>query len=218
MDRTASSIPKIALDASADLAYIRTQLQSALTARLQTHLPDALPEDAMRLAIERHITGFLQQTMTYTLKNVLINGLDPRPSDIAKGVQVDPEEFEQHDAGLHANVLKMHATLEEAMTRVATLRRQVPQEVQQAYQPTDPAAVLEACLSGSTDGQGDSVEASDQGGAVQVDIPRLAEVEETMTESCALLREIKGQVGAVHGKVQRANTALAFLSKQSGTS
>jgi hypothetical protein len=180
-------------------------LQSALSARLQTHLPDALPEDAMRLAIERHIHAFLQQTMTYAIDNILINGLEPRPSDIAKGVQVDPEEFEQHDAALHAQVLKMHATLEEAMTTVATLRRQVPQEMRAAYKPSEPEFISQAILGEA--GEKESEE------PVSVEIPRLEEVEETMTESCRLLKDIKDNVGLVHGKVQRAHTALAFLSE-----
>lgn len=213
-----SALPKIPLDSSADLAFLRLQLHEALSASLTKHLPNALPEDSLRSSIEGHISSFLSRTMQDVVHNITINGMDPKPSEIAKGVQVDPESYETFDTALQADVLAKHEELEDLVTRVTTMRREVPMQVKKMHEerqrarplPVDEeleryeATVLKEVTSGR---QGLMTEPI-------VEIPRLEEVRSTYDKSMKILAEMKGSVGSINAKAQRANQVLSFIQQQ----
>lgn len=202
-----SALPKIPLDSSQDLAFLRLQLQQSLSQRLQFHLPNALPEDHLRNLIESHISTFLSSTMQETSQNITINGLEPRPSDIAKGVQVESESYETFDVGLQQEVLKRHAELEETITRVTTMRRNVPQRIKAAHKSITIPEL-------STSGQAATEPMED---LKPVEIPRLDEVIQSYEDSVKLLKEMKGNVGAVNAKVQRAKEVLQYIQSEHAT-
>lgn len=127
-------IPKIPLDSAGDLQFLRQQLHDALSRRLALHLPQAVAGDPLRRRIDALIQSFLSDTMRQACKNVLINGLDPRPSDLAKGVQASPVEvFENFDIALQYAVQAKYADVERAVTQLTTLRREVPSQIAARY-------------------------------------------------------------------------------------
>ena len=127
-------LPKIPLDAAGDLQFLRQQLHNALSHRLALHLPSAGPDDPLRKRLDLLIQSFLSDTMRLACKNVLINGLDPRPSDLAKGVQSTPVEvFEPFDVALQLGVQEKYALVEREITEVTRLRREVPLAVADRY-------------------------------------------------------------------------------------
>lgn len=205
-----SALPKIPLDSSSDLAFLRSQLQTALQDRLQTHLPNALPEDQFRLSIEKHISNFLSSAMQEVSANILINGLEPRPSDIAKGVQVSGESYEPHDTALHAQVLRRHAELEETITRVTTMRREVPALVTKSYTPTEVPSLLPLEETSGLEEDAEDVPLP-QG---PINIARLEEIVKSYETSVKAMREMKVSVGEITAKIQRAKDVLTFIESQ----
>ncbi|CCG84748.1 protein of unknown function [Taphrina deformans PYCC 5710] len=202
-----STLPKIPLDSSSDLAFLRLQLQQALSTRLSRHLPNALPEDAFRTMIEAHISAFLSKTMQEATGNVTINGMPPRPSDIAKGVQVEAERYETFSVALQADVLARHAVLEETITRVTRMRREVPNQILSLVKAREAdSAVKEEEVR--------EEEGVEEGEPEAVSIARLSEVQETYEKSVVMLREMKGSVGSVNAKAQRARDVLEFIQRQ----
>lgn len=207
-------MPKIPLDSSSDLAFLRLQLQQALSGRLQTHLPNALPEDAFRTLIESHISAFLSGTMQEAAQNVTINGLEPRPSDIAKGVQVEGESYETFDTALQAAVSRKHAELEASITRVTTMRRDVPRQIKEAgaRRPAEEDSVDAPSIQEQDEGREEEEEM--QGLAREVSIARADEVVGNYERSMKLVKEMKANVGGVSAKVQRAKEVLLHLQSQ----
>lgn len=204
-------MPKIPLDSSSDLAFLRLQLQQALSGRLQTHLPNALPEDAFRTLIESHISAFLSGTMQEAAQNVTINGLEPRPSDIAKGVQVEGESYETFDTALQAAVSRKHAELEASITRVTTMRRDVPRQIKEAgaRRPAEEDSADAPSIQEQDEGREEI-----QGLAREITIARADEVVGNYERSMKLVKEMKANVGGVSAKVQRAKEVLLHLQSQ----
>lgn len=205
-----STLPKIPLDRASDLSFLRLQLHQALSSRLHRHLPNALPEDSLRTAIEHHIAQFLSATMQETSSNVLINGLAPRPSDIAKGVQVEEGEvYEPFDTALQNKVVLMHATMEETIARVTRMRRDVPIKIKSSIpassSPTEQEEGEEEDLSDEDMNGDDSVQT--------VSIAREAEVIGNYQRSVRMMKQMKGSVGTVTEKVQRAKEVLTYLQQ-----
>lgn len=201
-----STLPKIPLDSSSDLAFLRLQLQQSLSQRLQYHLPNALPEDHLRNLIESHISSFLSSTMQETSQNITINGLEPRPSDIAKGVQVESESYETFDTALQQAVLKRHAELEEIITRVTTMRREIPEQIKAAHTPAPVPDMNDSTV---------DVDAMED--LKPVEIARLDEVVKSYEDSVKLMKEMKSTVGSVSAKLQRAKEVLEYIQKEQAT-
>ena len=134
--------------------------------------------------------------------NILINGLEPRPSDIAKGVQVSGESYEPHDNALHSNVLKKHAELEDTITRVTTLRREIPTQMKAAYKPVDIP----------------QTEAQDEEPEVPLveplDIARMEEVITNYEKSLTTMQDIKGSMDDISSKLDRAKEVLSYIQSQ----
>lgn len=198
--------PKIPLDRASDLAFLQSQLNEALQDRLSFHLPNALPGDSFRALINTHIATFLSSTMQEVTQNITINGLPPRPSDVAKGVQVQEEDdYETFDTALQARVLDRHGELERTITRVTQKRRELPEEIKRGYIP----ATLPTEVNEDPDIAEESMEL-----AKPIEIARLDEVVKSYEDSVKLMKEMKGTVDAVSARIQRANEILQYIKTE----
>lgn len=111
------------------------------------------------------------------------------------------EAYEPHDTALHATVLKKHADLEETITRVTTMRREVPAKIVADYEP----AVIEEVALPLED------EKHMQG---PIDIARLEEVIANYEKSIIKMKEMKGSVNTISAKLQRAKEVLSLIEAQ----
>ncbi|BFZ56997.1 hypothetical protein PYCC9005_004047 [Savitreella phatthalungensis] len=237
--------PKIPLDAAGDLLFLRQQLQNALSHRLALHLPQAtsttttgastkiassnssdIGKDPLRERVEQSLQSFLRDVMTSVSKNVLINGLDPRPSDIAKGIMDDghsgrvAEVFEPFDVALQQAVQREYAAVEDHIHTVTTLRRTAPQAiVQHAKRKAEEAQeqVERSIVAGGDDvGEvevvgGERKRKSEEDEGLEVKVARMSEVVATYEKSVTQLANLRHGVGTVAAKIDRAKEVLEHL-------
>jgi kinetochor protein Mis14/NSL1 len=209
---------KIELQSPADLVYIHTKIRHAALSKLNLHLPpvaDTSAPDDLRAAVEAAVEAFVAAVLSGVKSNVSVNGMEMSTLDdaahTADGVQVQGEpreEFEAFDEKLRARLAKAVQRRDALVKDISVHRRETALQAAGEWQArfeAEAARGVGAAYRAPGDADGDV------GGAVEVDVPRLDEVERSWERAVEGLARLNKGLPETRARLERAGDVVGYL-------
>jgi kinetochor protein Mis14/NSL1 len=205
---------KIELQSPADLVYIHTKIRTAALSKLNLHLPpvaDTSTPDDLRAAVEAAVEAFVAAVLSGVKSNVSVNGMEMSMLDDAAhtedGVQGEPkEEFEAFDEKLRARLAKAVQRRDALVKDISVHRRETALRAASEWQARFEAEAARG-VGAAYQAPGDG----DAGGAVEVDVPRLDEVERSWERAVEGLARLNKGLPETRARLERAGDVVGYL-------
>ncbi|KAI5806115.1 hypothetical protein EDC01DRAFT_609168 [Geopyxis carbonaria] len=204
-----NTMRKIELSSPEDMRHLIALITAKSTESLTTHLPSASPTDPLRTAVAAHIDRYIAELFTLAAPSITVNGLPALPPHAYSAERETIEEFEPYDRALHSQVTDMHAAIEKATVEVATLRREVPQQVvkklakERAIEDERDERFIKGLAEKEVPQRGDLL--------AGVNVERAQEVLEARDRAVKGLEELGLRLPAVAHKLTRAGEAVDYI-------
>jgi kinetochor protein Mis14/NSL1 len=208
---------KIELQSPADLVYIHTKIRTAALSKLNLHLPpvaDTSAPDDLRAAVEAAVEAFVAAVLSGVKSNVSVNGMEMSTLDdaahTADGAQVQGEpreEFEAFDEKLRARLAKAVQRRDALVKDISVHRRETALRAAGEWQARFEAEAARG-VGAAYRAPGD---ADAGGGQVEVDVPRLDEVERSWERAVEGLARLNKGLPETRARLERAGDVVGYL-------
>ena len=199
-------MPAVPLSRS-DIVHLHQQLSTATKKKLDLFLPNADPDDALKLRVGAHVDEFVLELFGALDGNVVVDGTDAPIREIVSGgsQHVETEPF---DFSLAEKVRKLWAQVEQETVKLAELRKNGPESVKRKYEESFDS-VLEETLR-ETEEEEESVVGDEDGPK----IARLEEIEQTYKEAIERVLALKSEIPEQRNELVKIEKVAKFLSEQ----
>ncbi|PNS17500.1 hypothetical protein CAC42_8043 [Sphaceloma murrayae] len=215
---------KIDLQSPSDYQHLLSSASLIARQQIDLHFPrdvvapstprvstgDATTGDPMRRRVEELVQGYIERTFEGVKGNVSVNGMEGAELERVLGEGGVGEETEAFDHRLARRIQSVASEIEDLQLQLANVRRTAPARAAEGYTA---ALERETKMWREEIGRAEEVE-MERAREVKLEVEGLEGMEDmkrSWEEGTRRLMEVKGGIGGVVGKSERAKEGVGYL-------